>query len=565
MRLNPKISAVINRLSVPNASSWTTDQTAHAKASEPLEESKDEISASPILDSPPVHWQDDTQGVSAVQGNLEKTIRNNRRLRLAFCLSTASLSSQTRLWQASLELSKIVREGSWANSDDSEDRSVTGTSYTPTTRDDDVVITCGSGSTAAVNRVIDVLGLRLNTSWEGGVHLRARVQGGADRPVVFIGPYEHPSNELPWIEYLADVIPIKADSQGHIDQVDLGEKLAAFADRPLRIGSFSAASNVTGIISDVDGITGVLHQAGALAFWDYAAAAPYLKIDMNPDRNDPPGLRNKDAVFISPHKFVGGPGTPGLLVAKRHLFTRSIPTNPGGGTVSFVTPHSHRYSADLVEREESGTPAIIESIPAGLVFQLKERVGSANIERLEADLVKRALERWRKNPKIRILGNTHVPRLSIIIFVITHAYRTLHHNFVVALLNDPFGGQASGGCSCAGPYGHQLLGIDDATGVKPGWVRLGFNYFISEATFRFILDAVDFVAEYGPAFLALYHFDVGSGIWSNRSGRKSITLRLHDIQYGRDDTGPGGWHSKLTEAMMRRYLDEARRLALAMG
>jgi selenocysteine lyase/cysteine desulfurase len=321
-------------------------------------------------------------------------------------------------------------------------------------------------------------------------------------------------------------VSIGADKDGRIDQADLASKLAMYASRPLRIGSFSAASNVTGLISDVDGITTLLHRHGALAFWDYAAAGPYLPIDMNPDGDKDSMLRNKDAIFLSPHKF-----------------KRRVPCNPGGGTIDFVSPTSHHYTSNIVEREEGGTPAIIETIRAGLVFQLKDRVGASNIERLESDFVRRAITRWRRNTQIRILGNLVADRLSIVSFIVQYSEGILHHGFVSTLLNDLFGIQSRGGCSCAGPYGHALLGIgeDDSRkladaisagykGLSPGWVRLNFNYFISETVFKYLLDAVDFVANHGHAFLPHYRFDMMTGHWIHRRS-KHDDVRLDALPY----------------------------------
>ncbi|HET7830801.1 MAG TPA: aminotransferase class V-fold PLP-dependent enzyme, partial [Candidatus Limnocylindrales bacterium] len=360
------------------------------------------------------------------------------------------------------------------------------------------VVFCGSGSTAAINRLVDVLNIRIPADLDDEWGLRTRIPP-QERPVVFIGPYEHHSNELPWRESIADVVTIREDRDGYIDLAQLEYELAVYADRPLKIGSFSAASNVTGIVSNTYAISRLLHANGALSFFDFAAAAPYVSIEM-----DPPGdpLAYKDAVFISPHKFIGGPGTPGVLVARRELFTNRVPSMPGGGTVQYVNPVEHVYLAEIEHREEGGTPAIVESIRAGLVFQLKQAVGTPAIRARETAFIERALARWEANPAIEILGSHEAERLSIVSFVVRHRGRYLHHNFIVAVLNDLFGIQSRGGCSCAGPYGHRLLGIDLETshefereiargceGIKPGWVRVNFNYFISEAVFSFILDA----------------------------------------------------------------------------
>ncbi|MCB1008694.1 MAG: aminotransferase class V-fold PLP-dependent enzyme, partial [Acidobacteria bacterium] len=233
--------------------------------------------------------------------------------------------------------------------------------------DEDVALFCGSGATGAIAKLIDVLNLRLPADLDGHYALLERIPQ-EERPVVFIGPYEHHSNELPWRESIADVVTIAEDADGRIDADHLRRELERYRDRPLKIGSFSAASNVTGILSDTFGITRLLHEHGALSFWDFAAAAPYVEIEMNPSRRDPAlAGADKDAIFVSPHKFVGGPGTPGVLVAKRALFRNRVPTVPGGGTVAYVNELAHDYLPDVQHREEGGTPAILESIRAGLV------------------------------------------------------------------------------------------------------------------------------------------------------------------------------------------------------
>lgn len=427
------------------------------------------------------------------------------------------------------------------------------------------VVFCGSGSTGAINRLLDVLNLRLPANLDARYRLRDAIPPN-ERPVVFIGPYEHHSNELPWRESIADVVLVGEDADGRIDLGRLERELVEHRGRPLIIGSFSAASNVTGIISDVRAVTELLHRYGALAFWDYAAAAPYVQIDVGPG-----SAGQLDAIFISPHKFIGGPGTPGLLVARKELFANLVPSVPGGGTVEYVNPSEHRYLSDVEHREEGGTPAIIESIRAGLVFQLKEQVGVDLIRRREESFIKRAIARWRRNENLEILGNPDLERLSIVSFVVRHCGRYVHHNFVVALLNDLFGIQARGGCSCAGPYGHRLLGIDldrshafareiagGCEGIKPGWVRLSFNYFISEATFEFILDAVDLVANEGWKLLPEYGFDPRSGLWRHGSFRPEPAMSLHDLRLlGGRVAFQAHRHSE-PETELPRYLAEAR-------
>ena len=425
--------------------------------------------------------------------------------------------------------------------------------------DEHVVIFAGSGSTGAIDRLITILGLRIPAELDEHYHLSDLVPA-EERPVVFVGPYEHHSNELPWRESIADVVEISEDSDGHIDLSHLESELIRYRNRPVRIGSFSAASNVTGIVTDTASIASLLHQYGALAFFDYAAAAPYLAIDMGT-----PAGRNrayKDAVFISPHKFIGGPGTPGVLVARKELLQNRVPAVPGGGTVSYVNPTEHRYVTDPEHREEGGTPAIVESIRAGLVFLLKEAVGIEEIRRREHRFIRQAIASWRPDPNLTILGNPQAERLSIVSFVVRYGTRHLHHNFVVAVLNDLFGIQARGGCSCAGPYGHRLLGIDPETshrfeqqilagceGVKPGWVRVNFNYFISEEEFQYILEAVHLVAAQGWKLMPLYNFDPITGLWRHRNGLAELPLSLDELAF--DETGLRSPREPHTEPLSR--------------
>lgn len=438
----------------------------------------------------------------------------------------------------------------------------------------DVVIFGGSGATGAINKLVEILNLRLPHDLDQRHGLGRHIPVEA-RPVVFIGPYEHHSNELPWRESIAEVVVIPEDEDGRIDQVVLEQQLLFHATRPLLIGSFSAASNVTGIVSDTHGITELLHRYGALAFWDFAAAAPYVNIEMNPGYDPTAGgdgvcAASKDAVFISPHKFIGGPQTPGLLVIKRRLLTNAVPSVPGGGTVAYVSSARHTYLTDPIHREEGGTPAIVEGIRAGLVFQLKQTVGAEVIEELEADFLARAIASWAQHPNIKILGNIDAKRLSIVSFVIRHGERILHHNFVVALLNDLFGIQTRGGCSCAGPYGHRLLGIDLAhsmkyhdaikagsEGIKPGWVRLNFNYFISEDVFRFIVRAVEMVADQGWRLLPHYDFDPVTGIWRHRGAVREDILKLQEVTFGDGRIQYPGRPVTEPESALEGYLRQA--------
>jgi selenocysteine lyase/cysteine desulfurase len=448
--------------------------------------------------------------------------------------------------------------------------------------DETVVIFCGSGSTAAVDKLIGILNLRIPADLDERYQLSSYIPAH-ERPVVFIGPFEHHSNELPWRESICDVVTIPEDRDGHIDRAVLEQHLIDYADRPLRIGSFSAASNVTGIVTDTHRIADLLHRHGALSFWDCAAAAPYVDIEMTRACDEHPQC-HKDAVFLSPHKFIGGPGTPGVLAVRRELLTNRVPVVPGGGTVAYVNPLEHRYVEDPAHREEGGTPAIVESIRAGLVFQLKQAVGVDEIRAREEALLRRAVDSWRVNPNIEILGNLDAERLSIVSFVVRRAKpdgspgRYLHHNLVVALLNDLFGIQSRGGCSCAGPYGHRLLGIDiershefereiahGCEGIKPGWVRVNFNYFVSDAVADYVIDAVHLVADHGAALLSDYRFDPDTGLWRHRAGPVEPPLRLSQVAYD-PATGEMTYprHDEpVPESALPGYLEEGRRIVAA--
>ena len=294
-------------------------------------------------------------------------------------------------------------------------------------------------------------------------------------------------------------------------------------------------------------------------------------------------MSGKDAVFLSPHKFIGGPGTPGVLLVRRELARNRVPVVPGGGTVAFVTPHAHAYLDDVEHREEGGTPAIVESIRAGLVVQLKQAVGVPAIRLREEELLERALTRWRANPAIEILGDTGADRLAIVSFTVRApsghgcSGKRLHHNYLVALLNDLFGIQARGGCSCAGPYGHRLLGIDErhshkfqdaigagCNGLKPGWVRVNLNYFVTDPVADYLIEAVDLVGRHAWRLLTDYRFAPETGLWRHRGGPTSPPLRLSDVSYTaagvmsypRDDR-------RAPVAALTGYLGEARRILAA--
>lgn len=348
------------------------------------------------------------------------------------------------------------------------------------------VIFTGAGVTGAINKLVGLLGLH-NSNISNA------------KPVVFIGPYEHHSNILPWRESVADVVEIGLDEATGVNLAGLEAALKHHADRPLLIGSFSATSNVTGICTDVAAVTALLKRYGALSFWDYAAGAPYLPIDMSPAGGAP-----IDAIFVSPHKFIGGPGASGVLAVRPEIVAARAPTAPGGGTVAFVSPWEHDYVGSLHEREEAGTPNILGDIRAALAFGVKAAVGTEVIAEREAALSAQAMDAWGDEPRLTLLGTGARHRLPIFSLLIRDAAgRFVHHAPFTRLLSEMHGIQARGGCACAGPYGHRLLHITHAQSCtlrqeilggderhKPGWVRLNLHYAMDAATVEAVLAGV---------------------------------------------------------------------------
>jgi selenocysteine lyase/cysteine desulfurase len=363
------------------------------------------------------------------------------------------------------------------------------------------VIFSGAGATSAINRLVALCGI---------ADLCGRT---AETAAVFIGPYEHHSNILPWRESGAEVIEISEAPGGGPDLAILETKLKARTNRPLLIGSFSAASNVTGIVSDVDAVTALLKRYGALAFWDYAGGGPYLPMDMNPGA----GLE-KDAIFLSPHKFPGGPGASGVLIVRNSAITTKRPTWPGGGSVAYVSPWAHDYLNSVIEREEAGTPNIIGDIRAALVFMIKAAIGTDFIAKRDAELSAKARMMWRKNSQINILAAENENRLPIFSFTISDREGgVVHHELIATMLSDIAGIQVRGGCVCAGPYGHRLLGVGRHQSEsirkvvqageeiqKPGWVRLNFSYLMDDKTAAQIIDSVDMLAGRATEFSNYY-------------------------------------------------------------
>ena len=388
-------------------------------------------------------------------------------------------------------------------------------------------------------------------------------------------PYEHHSNLLPWRDSIADVVQIGEAAHGGPDLAQLQAALEAAAARPLRVGAFSAASNVSGALTDVDAVTALLHSHNALAIWDYASAAPHAPVCMNPPAAAAAhaSLLAKDAVFFSPHKFPGGPQAAGVLVFQSHLAElyckgaadgRRASVAPGGGSVFFVSRDAHVYARAEEAREEAGTPPIIGAVRVALCKPLQQAVGWRAISQADERLLHRMAAAWGSHPNLALLGHgaragasagaVAAGRLPIVSCAVRCGHLMLHHNYVVALLNDLFGIQARGGCMCAGPYSQALLGIDGPTSdaiqavleqtqeahdeagsaneaLRPGYIRVSLPYFTDLPTLQYVLDAVAFVADDGWTLLPQYAFDASTGEWRHVRQRRPPRAWLGAVDY----------------------------------
>lgn len=406
----------------------------------------------------------------------------------------------------------------------------------------DCLIACAAGATGAIHKLQEILGLAIApASRERIVTAIAASLGAdgreivsaalaADRPVIFVGPYEHHSNELSWRESLGEVVAIGLAADGGIDLVDLEAKLRdpRFAGRR-RIGAFSAASNVTGIRTDVIALARLLHAHDAILCLDCAASAPYLPIDMHPDGEPDAAI---DAVYFSPHKFIGGPGACGILLFDQALYRRDLPpTQSAGGTVRYVTKTGHDFIEAIEPRERAGTPGVPQLVRAALAMQAQSEIGHDTIAALEHAALEQAMQRWSGHARIDILGPLEPERrIGIISFNLRDPDgEVVHPRLVTTLLNDLFGIQSRAGCSCAGPYGHELLGIDTAhseaireavlagqAGLRPGWCRVSLHWAMEPAEIDYLIEAVEFLADEAWRFATLYEFDPACGAWSWR-------------------------------------------------
>lgn len=373
---------------------------------------------------------------------------------------------------------------------------------------EDCVVVAGFGMTAVVNKLQRILGLRVPERFLPRLQLAER-----ERPVVFVTHMEHHSNHTSWLETVAHVEVIRPTGEGLVDEAHLEMLLERYRDRPLKIGSFTACSNVTGIRTPYHRLARIMHEHGGYCFVDFAASAPYVEIDMHP----PDPMEKLDAIFLSPHKFLGGPGSPGIMVFDRALYANRVPDQPGGGTVSWTNPWGqHHYVDDIEAREDGGTPGFLQTMRAALAIRLKEQMGPDRMQQREAELLATAFPALRRIAGLHLLAGHIEARIPILSFYV----EGVHYNLMVKLLNDRFGIQVRGGCSCAGTYGHYLLHVDRARSkyitdhidsgdlsVKPGWVRISLHPTTTDAELDYLLDAVAETVRHAATWQADYTYD----------------------------------------------------------
>lgn len=391
---------------------------------------------------------------------------------------------------------------------------------------DDALLFVGTGMTACINKLQRILGVKAPEQFRSAIRLNEE-----DTPIVFVTHMEHHSNQTTWYETIADVHVLAASEDGLVEPDELRAALETYKDRKIKIGSFTACSNVTGIETPYHTLASIMHEHGGIAIIDFAASAPYTRIDMHPIDEQ----ARLDAIIFSPHKFLGGPGTPGVLILNKNLYTLKTPDQPGGGTVLWTNPWGeHRYIPDIEMREDGGTPGFLQAIRASLAIMLKDAMNVDMIGEREREARSLMFERLRAIKGLQILAGHIEERLPVFSFYIRH----LHYNMVVRLLNDRFGIQARGGCSCAGTYGHYLLHVDKEhsqritdkidhgdLSAKPGWVRISLHPTTTDEEIVLIGDAIDAIARHGRDWQNDYVYSPSHNEFYHASGN-SLTSEL---------------------------------------
>ncbi|WP_233901040.1 aminotransferase class V-fold PLP-dependent enzyme [Tenacibaculum piscium] len=392
--------------------------------------------------------------------------------------------------------------------------------------EDDILITEGSGMTGVVNKFQRILGLKVSENLKENTLIPDQ-----KRPIVFVSHMEHHSNQTSWIETIAEVVVVPCNDEGLICLHIFEETIKKYADRPIKIASIIAGSNVTGIKTEYHKIASLIHKYGGLCFVDFACSAPYVDINMHPKKKE----EYLDAIFFSPHKFLGGPGSSGVLIFNKKLYKNMIPDNPGGGTVSYTNPWGqHDYFDEIETREDGGTPAFLQTIKIAFAMQLKNNMGTKNIKKRENEINPVIFKCLEKLNGVKILAPNQKDRLSIFSFY----YEKYHFNLVVKLLNDRFGIQTRGGCSCAGTYGHFLLNVNQNTSneiknqilegcntQKPGWIRLSIHPTITDDEVQFICKSLEELTENIENWAKEYQYDSLKNEYTHQSG-KSIEKEI---------------------------------------
>ena len=382
---------------------------------------------------------------------------------------------------------------------------------------DDVIITAGFGMTEVVNKLQRILGFKNCATYDDGKCIPKE-----EKPVVFITHMEHHSNQTSWLETIADMVLLQQDANNRVDTNELRRQLIKYADRKVKIGSFSACSNVTGVEPPYFELAEIMHEHGGLVFIDFAGSAPYVDINMHPENK----LEYLDAVFFSPHKFLGGPGSPGVLIFNKKMYNLKAPDQPGGGTVEWTNPWGeHMYYDDIELREDGGTPGFLQTMRAAMAIEVKEQMNPRLIREREQQLVKRAFEGFTGIPGVHILAENVRERMGIFSFYMDN----VHYNLVSKLLNDRFGVQVRGGCACAGTYGHILLGIgrEESHRItdmikagdhskKPGFIRVSLHPTMTDEELEVIIDAIKQIAKNHKEWAKDYHYNTISNEFYHR-------------------------------------------------
>lgn len=398
---------------------------------------------------------------------------------------------------------------------------------------DDYIIACESGMTGVINKFQRILGYKIHENFQDQIAIAEE-----DRPVVFITHMEHHSNQTSWLETIVTLEIIKENAEGLPDLNNLKILLEKYKNRKTKIASITACSNVTGVVTPYHEIAKLMHQNEGCCFVDFACSAPYVEVNMHPEDEE----SRLDAVFFSPHKFLGGPGTPGIMVFNKAYYNNQIPDIPGGGTVSWTNPWGGRKYFDEVEvREAGGTPPFMQTIKAALSVKLKEKMGIENMLKREEEILALIFERIENVPNIHILADEIRHRMGVISYYIDN----LHFNLAVKILNDRFGIQMRGGCSCAGTYGHILLNIPEQvsnsitneidSGVfssKPGWIRCSIHPTMSNDEVIFIANSMVELAQNHEEWSKEYVYDSASNEFVHKNGEPSISDKVDLIFNG---------------------------------